>query len=110
MKYCVFVQYWCAMYFNLVRRRERGIAIPSDQLRKIQPLKADIQIGEHHSPLLGRVTTQATVFNCTPGPDVIPPLLDAKVTGMATLGMNITGVEDMDGVLYAQSWWCKVLE
>lgn len=96
------------MYFDLVRRRERGIAIPADQLRKAQSFRADIQIGEHHSPVLGRVTTQATVFNHTPGPDVIPPLLDAKVTGMATLGMNITGVEEIDGALYAQSWWCRV--
>ena len=101
MKCCVFVQYWCAMYFDLIRRRERGIAIPGDQLRKVQSSRADIQIGEYQSPVLGRVTTQTTVFNCTSGPDIVSPLLDAKVTGMATLGMNITGVEEIDGVLDA---------
>jgi len=26
---------------------------------------------------------------------------------MAQLGMNINGVEEIDGVLYAQSWWCR---
>jgi len=36
-----------------------------------------------------------------------PRLHDAKVNGMAQLGMNINGVEDIDGVLYAQSWWCR---
>jgi len=40
----------------------------------------------------------------TPGPDIIPRLHDTKVDGMAQLGVNINGVEDIDGVLYAQSW------
>ncbi len=59
------------------------------------------------SEVLGRVATQALVFNPTPGPDIIPRLLDAKVSGMAQLGMNINGVEEIDGVIYAQSWWCR---
>ncbi|HEN8713483.1 TPA: hypothetical protein U8203_003888 [Pseudomonas putida] len=95
------------MYFLLVRRRENGVAIPSDRLGKIKPLRADIHIGDHHSEVLGRVATQAWVFNPTPGPDIIPRLLDAKVNGMAQLGMNINGVEEIDGVIYAQSWWCR---
>ncbi|WP_448196680.1 hypothetical protein [Pseudomonas putida] len=95
------------MYFLLVRRRENGVAIPLDRLRKIKPLRADIHIGDHHSEVLGRVGTQAWVFNPTPGPDIIPRLLDAKVNGMAQLGMNINGVEEIDGVMYAQSWWCR---
>lgn len=95
------------MYFLLVRRRENGVAIPSDRLRNIKPLRADVHIGDHHSEVLGRVATQAWVFNPTPGPDIIPRLLDAKVNGMAQLGMNINGVEEIDGVIYAQSWWCR---
>ncbi|MEE9944096.1 MAG: hypothetical protein PBV00_07155 [Pseudomonas asiatica] len=111
------------MYFLIVRRRVNGVAIPSDQLRKIQPLRADIHIGDHHSePLradihigdhhsepLGRVSTQAWVFNPSPGPDIIPRLHDAKLNGMAQLGININGVEEIDGVLYAQSWWCRAV-
>ncbi|MNN29899.1 hypothetical protein D3C81_1435210 [compost metagenome] len=95
------------MYFLLVRRRESGVAIPSAQLRNVQPLKADVHIGDHHSETLGRVSTQAWVFNPTPGPDIIPRLLDAKITTMAQGGISITGVEEIDGVLYAQSWWCR---
>jgi len=30
-----------------------------------------------------------------------------KVNGIAQLGRNINGVEDIDGVLYAQSWWYR---
>jgi len=95
------------MYFLLVRRRVNGVAIPSDQLRKIKALRADNHIGDHQSEPLRRVVTQAWVFNPTPGPDIIPRLHDAKVNGMAQLGMNINGVEDIDGVLYAQAWWCR---
>lgn len=108
IKYCIDIQSRCLMYFLLVRRRENGAAIPSNQIRKIKPLRADIHIGDHHSPPLGRVATQAWVFNPTPGPDIIPRLHDVKVNGMAQLGMNISGLEEVDGVLYAQSWWCRV--
>ncbi|MDF9617038.1 hypothetical protein P5705_05240 [Pseudomonas entomophila] len=95
------------MYFLLVRRRERGIAISSDQLKKIQPMRADVHIEYGHSKVLGRYCIEAWVFNPTPGPDIIPRLHDACVTGMAQLGMNIIGLEEVDGVLYAQSWWCR---
>jgi len=95
------------MYFFLVRRRVNRVAIPTNPLGKILPLRADIHISNHHSEFLGRVSTQAWVFNSTPGPDVMPRLHNAKVNGMAQLGININGVEEVDGVLYAQSWWCR---
>ncbi|MBA6061532.1 MULTISPECIES: hypothetical protein [Pseudomonas] len=95
------------MYFLLVRRRVDGVAIPTNRLSKITPIRADIHIGDQHSEPLGRVSTQAWVFNPSPGPDIIPRLHDAKVNGMAQLGININGVEEVDGVLYAQSWWCR---
>ncbi|UBM27693.1 phage tail length tape measure family protein [Pseudomonas sp. p1(2021b)] len=47
------------------------------------------------------------MFTPLPSGEVIPRLHDACVNGMAQLGMNITGVEEVDGVLYAQSWWCR---
>lgn len=74
----------------------------------IKPLRADVHIGDHHSEPLGRVSNQAWVFHPTPGPDIIPRLHVAKVNGMAQLGININGVEGVDGVLYAQSRWCRV--
>ena len=95
------------MYFLLVRRRERGVPIPNDKLRHVRPLRADVHIEYRNSSVLGRPSIEAWVFNPTPGPDVIPRLQDACVNGMAQGGMNITGVEEVDGVLYAQSWWCR---
>ena len=95
------------MYFNLVRRRERGVAIPVEKLRKVQPLRADVHIEYGNSKVLGRPCIEAWVFNPTPSADTIPRLYDACVNGMAQGGMNITGFEEVDGVLYAQSWWCR---
>lgn len=46
-------------------------------------------------------------FNPTSGPDIIPRLYDASLNGMAQLGMNINGVEEVDGVWCTQSWWCR---
>jgi len=71
------------MYFQLVRRREEGVALPQQKISKAQPIKADVHVGIHHSEVLGRVVSQAWVFNPTPGPDIIPRLHDATVTAMA---------------------------
>jgi len=112
VKYCSYIQLLGVipppMNFLIVRRRERGVAIPSERLSKIQPVKGDIHILESHSQALGRPCVQAWIFKSDPGPDVFPRLLDAKVNGMAQLGMNINGVEEVDGALYAQSWWCRI--
>jgi hypothetical protein len=51
----------------------------------------------------------AYVFSASPRPTVpLPDLLDAKITGMAQNGINITGIEEVDGVYYFQSWWCRL--
>lgn len=82
---------------------EGRVAIHNDQFRKVRPLKADIHIGDPHSKPLGRVSTQACVLSPSPEPDIISRLHDAKVNGMAQLCININGIEEVDGVLRAQS-------
>jgi len=91
-----------------MRRRKLGIAIPADQLRKMQPLVGEIHISECHSESLGRSTTSAWIFGPGPGPDIFPRLLDAKINSMAQSGMKLPGIEEVDGAFYAQSWWCRV--
>ncbi|MNP57721.1 hypothetical protein D3C76_1525750 [compost metagenome] len=73
----------------------------------MQPLLGDVHISENPNEGLGRVSTEAWLFKPGPSPDIIPRLLDVKITCMAQGGMNLTGVEDIDGCLYAQSWWCR---
>ncbi|WP_110970888.1 hypothetical protein [Pseudomonas huaxiensis] len=96
------------MHFLLVRRRHLGVAIPSKELSKIQPIKADVHIHGGLSQVMGRCCVEAWVHTEVAGRDVIPRLLDAKVTGMAQLGLNISGIEEVDGAFYAQSWWCRL--
>jgi len=74
------------MYFLLVRRRVNGVAIPNDQLRKIKPLRADIHIGDHHSEPLGRVATQAWVFNPTPAATSSRDCTTPRSTGWPSSG------------------------
>jgi len=45
------------------------------------------------------------VLHATSGLDIIPH--DAKANVVAQLGMNINEVKEVDGVLYAQSWWFR---
>lgn len=97
-----------SMRFLILRRRKLGVAIPVGQLRRVQPLAGDIQISECHSDSLGRSTISAWIFSSGPGPDALPRLLDVKITGMAQGGMNLSGIEEVDGAFYAQSWWCRV--
>lgn len=108
VKYCIDIQYWCAMHFLLVRRRHLGVAIPAEQLKKTQPLRADVHIEYNKVSVLGRPCIEAWVFNPAPSGDIIPRLHDACVSGMAQNGLNITGFEEVGGALYAQSWWCRL--
>ena len=96
------------MQFLVVRRRRLGVAIPTAELRKTVPVMADVHIHESMSQSLGRSTVEAWIHCSAPGREDIPRLLDAKVNGMAQLGMNINGIEEVDGALYAQSWWCRL--
>lgn len=96
------------MQFLVVRRRHLGVAISLKELEKIQPIRADVHIHECRSDALGRCCVEAWVHTSTSTNEVIPPLLDAKVNGVAQLGMNICGIEEVDGALYAQSWWCRL--
>ncbi len=96
------------MEYLIVPRRRLGVAVGSKELRRIQPTKGDLQIAELQSEALGRVTVSAWVFVSSPNtPDPLPRLLDVRITGMSTNGMNITGIEQIGDAFYSQSWWCR---
>lgn len=59
---------------------------------------------------MGRATNLAEVLTGTGMQDQpLPPLHDARLSGMATLGFVLSGFEGIDGCgcAYAQSWWCR---
>src|ERR1700712_4817174 len=95
------------MYFLITPRRRFGVAIDKKELTKIPPIRGDVQIIESHETFLGRPPTTAWIFSYAPGENILPRLIDVRITGMATGGMNLTGVELIDDALYAQSWWCR---
>lgn len=96
------------MYYLIVPRRRLGVAIDKKELQRVTPIRGDIHIIEMKNEALGRTTISAWVFQSAPSaPDILPPLLDVRITGMATLGMNLTGVEQIGDAFYSQSWWCQ---
>jgi hypothetical protein len=96
-----------AMHFLVTPRRRLGVALTAKEVRESTPIKGDVQMNESGSTSLGRVTVEAFIMKTGAGPDILPRLLDAKVTGLGTTGLNITGVEEVDGAFYFQSWWCR---
>ncbi|MDH0749542.1 hypothetical protein N5D61_24765 [Pseudomonas sp. GD03842] len=97
------------MFFLITPRRRLGVALTKEEVRKASPVRGDVHIREDRDELLGRVTITARIFNTAPtGPDALPCLIDASVTNMAQNGMNISGIEEVGGAYYFQSWWCRV--
>ncbi len=97
------------MYYLITPRRRLGVAYEPKALRKIPPVRGDIQITEMPNDKMGRTTISAWLFSSAPNaPDILPPLLDVRITGMGSTGMNLTGVEQIGDAFYAQSWWCRL--
>ncbi|WP_462383331.1 hypothetical protein [Pseudomonas sp. Marseille-QA0892] len=97
------------MYFNIVPMRERGRPRDQKEIRLSKPIRADVQIRLETRTPLGRASTVAEV-HVVPPYEIEPMVLyDASVESMATNAGTITGVEIIDGVAYAQSWWVRSL-
>lgn len=97
------------MQFLIVPMRERGVARSKRDIASAEPVKGDIIFSSAPSDLLKRTANTASLrHGAWPG-DAPPirPLLDARLTSMATLGFTLSGLEEVDGVLYAQSWYCR---
>ena len=97
------------MHFLITPRRRLGVALTKHEIQTTVPIKGDVQINETMHTVLGRNTTEAFIMTYTArSPEVLPRLLDASVTGMGTRGLNISGIEEVDGAFYFQSWWCRL--
>jgi hypothetical protein len=97
------------MYYQIVLRRHLGKALEKEVLRNVAPVRGDIQINECHNAALGRTTAEAWIFSSSPdSPDILPRLLDVRITGMGSTGMNLTGIEQIGDAFYSQSWWCRI--
>lgn len=96
------------MYFLITRMRERGVAIPWKKIHTTEPIRGDINVNNERCALMNRTSDIATVRPPMPlDPEPLPPLIDAFMSGMATNAFTLSGLEEVDGCLYAQSWWCR---
>lgn len=89
--------------------RQRGIDLTPQERRQWRAVKGDVRVACVQDARMGRATNLAEV---TTGPGMqnhsLPPLHDARLSGMATLGFVLSGFELIDGCAYAQSWWCRL--
>ena len=96
------------MHLLITPRRRLGVALSAKEVSKAHPVKADVHMREQNDERVGRTTMTAYLFSTSPRqPEILPRLIDASVTGLGTLGMNISGIEEVDGAFYFQSWWCR---
>ena len=99
------------MYFKITQMRRRGIALPWKEIHSIAPLKGDLYVQSGPCESLNRDSEIATVRKNNPlDPEPMTPLLDVRLSRMATGGFVLSGVEEIDGCVYAQSWYCKPLD
>jgi hypothetical protein len=97
------------MHCLITRRRHLGVALSRKELNDAKPFKGDVKISELPNEALGRTTVEAHIMSCVShAPDLLPRLIDARVTGMGTLGWTISGLEQVGDTFYFQSWWCRL--
>jgi len=81
-------------------------------LRETQaPFTGALKIAENRLHAFGRVVTCANLINPRDGAGlpVLPELVDVQLIWLDDKNMRLRGIEQVDGILYAQTWDIKVL-
>lgn len=98
-----------SMHMLITPMRQRGIDLTPQERRRFRAVKGDVLVTCVQDARMGRAANRAEVLA---GPGMqempLPPLYDARLSGMATLGFVLSGFEVIDGCAYAQSWWCRL--
>lgn len=98
------------MYVLVVPMRRLGVDLTQKEIRAQQGHRGDVRVMCIHDKRLGRASNLAEVHPGMPmEPQPLPPLHDAQLTGMSTMGYTLSGFEIIEGTAYAQSWWCRML-
>ncbi len=80
-------------------------ATPEDIRRAA--VHGDVYIRRDQNSPMDRPSVIASILKIEQQAPTQPPLYDAQIHTMTTLGLVITGTEIIDGVAYAQSWHCR---
>jgi hypothetical protein len=96
------------MFVLATPMRRRGKALSQRDIQAAEPARGNLLVGQHNSELLNRHANIASFQVSGPNdPQPLPSLHDAVLSWMAPNGFVLSGVELVDGVAYAQSWWCR---
>ncbi len=81
--------------------RRRGIVPTPQERRQSLAVKGDVRYGQSDQSCRGKTGSGMHDHS-------LPPLHDARRSGMVTLGFVLSGFEVIDGCAYAQSWWFRL--
>jgi len=82
---------------------EKGVAGPWMDIRHAVPIRGDVNISNELCQALNRTSDIASVRGPMPlDPLALLPLLDARISGMATNAFTLNGLEEIYGGLCAQ--------
>ncbi|ERI50889.1 hypothetical protein N878_07605 [Pseudomonas sp. EGD-AK9] len=99
------------MYYEVIPLYHLGKKRPRSELQASQRLRVDVQVCVMPVSPIGGPSLCAHIF--TAGQftsDPLPRLYDVRIEGMATMGLVLAGIEEVDGQLYHQAWHCRPLE
>nr|WP_256261517.1 hypothetical protein [Pseudomonas gingeri] len=97
------------MHMLVTPMRHKAVALDLNARRRLPALKGDIRVRCEEDTRMGRSSNIARLLGSMPlDPELLPRLIDATLSGMATNGFVLSDIEYVDGCAYAQSWWCRL--
>jgi hypothetical protein len=89
----------------------RGKSMPKAVREQEPARRGKLSISENRLHEFGRVVTCAKLTSTSDGLDtpLVPELTDVQIIWLMESGMRLRGIEQVDGVLYGQTWDIKVL-
>ncbi len=89
----------------------RGKPLAKAQRLKEPASRGNLRVFENRLHTLGRVVICATLTSATDGLEtpLLPELLDVQIIWADDNMMRLRGVEQIDGVLFGQTWDIRVL-
>lgn len=95
------------MMLYVVRMSERGRPLSLPERRKSEPVRGNVMIN-HESNVLGRSSVVARMTGGLPLDQLrLPELMDCQLHSMSHNAFVLSGLEEIDGVTYAQAWLCR---
>lgn len=92
------------------QRRRFGISKSQQQIERGETVEGDLLVAQEKSDTFGRYSNVARFYTSGANDaELLPALHDVVLSWMGPHGFVLTGIEVIDGVAYAQSWWCKAV-